>query len=77
MREIRQQLGVRADGGDPSRYDEALRGRIEAFQRELGLRSDGLIGTLTLIGIQGHGSRSDVPKLVVSPISENRDVHHP
>lgn len=77
IREVRQQLGLSADGSDPGRFDETLRSRIQSFQRELGLRPDGLIGTLTLIGIEGHGSRADVPKLVAPPISENRDVHHP
>ena len=77
IREIRQQLGLRADGNDPSRFDETLRSRIQSFQRELGLRPDGLIGTLTLIAIEGHGSRMDVPRLVSKPNSENHDVHHP
>lgn len=77
IREIRQQLGSKATGNDPTRFDEALRSRIQAFQREVGLRPDGLIGTLTLIGIEGHGSRPDVPRLRSAPLSEGHDVHHP
>lgn len=77
MVEIRQQLGLSPATGDPNRFDETLRNRIQSFQRELGLRPDGLIGTLTLIGIEGHGSLADVPKLVSTPIAERHDVHHP
>ncbi|MEY4685858.1 MAG: hypothetical protein RLZ25_2317 [Pseudomonadota bacterium] len=77
IREIRQQLGLKPTANDPTRFDENLRSRIQAFQREIGLRPDGLIGTLTLIGIEGHGSRPDVPRLLSAPLTEGHDVHHP
>lgn len=77
IREIRQQLGLKPTANDPTRLDENLRSRIQAFQREIGLRPDGLIGTLTLIGIEGHGSRPDVPRLLSAPLTEGHDVHHP
>ena len=67
---IREALDVRSDGPDQDRYDAALRSRVEAFQRQWGLRPDGMIGTLTLIGIEGHGHRSDIPRLVVSGEAE-------
>jgi len=77
IREIRRQLGLNITEGDPARFDENLRGRIQSFQREMGLRPDGLIGTLTIIGLQGHGSQPDVPRLSSTPRSEGLDVHHP
>lgn len=77
IREIRQQLGVSAPVSDPTRFDDNLRSRVQDFQRQLGLRPDGLIGTLTLIGIEGHGQRSDIPRLVPLSDSEGHDVHHP
>jgi general secretion pathway protein A len=77
IREIRQELGLKSTTSEPSRFDENLRGQIQAFQRKIGLRPDGLIGTLTLIGIEGHGARPDVPRLLSTPLSEGLDVHHP
>ncbi|MEN9682219.1 MAG: hypothetical protein RLZZ627_2112 [Pseudomonadota bacterium] len=77
MREIRQQLGVTAAVSDPNRYDESLRSRVQEFQRQVGLRPDGLIGTLTLIGIEGHGQRPDIPRLLSSTVLEGHDVNHP
>lgn len=77
MREIRQQLGVTVSVSDPDRFDESLRSRVQEFQRKVGLRPDGLIGTLTLIGIEGHSQRPDIPRLVSTTVSERRDVNHP
>ena len=45
-------------------YDEDLVQKVKAFQRELELRPDGIIGVLTLMGIEGHGYDADVPRLI-------------
>lgn len=64
--EIRQALGLPSEGSEMDHYDPSLRSRIESLQRAWGLRPDGMIGTLTLIGIEGHGKRPDIPRLSAS-----------
>ncbi len=61
---IRQQLGVIGSPDHAVIYDEDLVQKVKAFQRELELRPDGIIGVLTLMGIEGHGYDADVPRLI-------------
>lgn len=61
---IRQQLGVIGGPGQEMIYDEALVQKVKAFQRELELRPDGIIGVLTLMGMAGHGQDAEVPRLI-------------
>ena len=62
---IRKQLSLEAVPfrSDANRYDEDLRARVRMFQSAMGLRSDGLVGALTLIGLQGNGPDPEVPRL--------------
>ena len=62
---IRKQLSIEAIPSrlDANRYDEELRTKVRSFQSAMGLRSDGLVGALTLIGLQGNGPDPDIPRL--------------
>lgn len=66
---IRKQLGVEVPHAhvDVNRYDEELRTKVRQFQMAMGLRADGLIGTLTVIGLQGNGLDAGVPRLRLKP----------
>ena len=44
-------------------YDELLREKIIDFQKSRGLKADGIIGTLTLLGLQAVGTSAGIPRL--------------
>jgi len=60
---VRQQLSVSAPMGDDTHYDELLREKIIDFQISRGLKADGIIGTLTLLGLQTVGTSAGIPRL--------------
>ncbi len=63
---VRQQLGLAEQAASSSIYDPELESRVAAFQRGLGLRADGVMGTLTLIGLEGNGYLPGIPHLIES-----------
>lgn len=63
---VRQQLGLAGQAASSSIYDPELESRVAAFQRGLGLRADGVMGTLTLIGLEGNGHLPGIPHLIES-----------
>ena len=60
---VRQQLGISAPTADVTHYDELLREKITDFQKSRGLKADGIIGTLTLLGLQTIGTSTEIPRL--------------
>ena len=60
---VRQQLGVSAPTEGDAHYDEVLRDKIIDFQKSRGLKADGIIGTLTLLGLQTVGTSAGIPRL--------------
>lgn len=60
---LREQLG---DTGseDPSYFDQDLKARVLQFQRERGLKSDGIVGPRTMIHLLTEHPAADTPRLV-------------
>lgn len=60
---LRERMGVAiAEGADPAIYDQALAAAIEAFQAEMGLNPDGVVGPATVAALNGANgaSRADI-----------------
>ncbi|WP_332712328.1 L,D-transpeptidase family protein [Pelagibacterium mangrovi] len=60
---LRERMDVTlAPGADPAIYDEALAAAVEAFQEEMGLNPDGVVGPATVAAINGANgaTRADI-----------------
>ena len=60
---LRERMGVELlPDADPAIYDQALAAAVEAFQGEMGLNPDGVVGPATVAAINGAGgaSRADI-----------------
>lgn len=60
---LRERMDVTlAEGADPAVYDEALAAAMEAFQAEMGLNPDGVVGPATVAALNGANgaSRADI-----------------
>ncbi len=62
VRWVRERLGA-AGAADPELYDDALRERVLAFQRDRALRPDGIVGPRTLIRMSALNPGADEPLL--------------
>ncbi|MGH8580624.1 MAG: AAA family ATPase [Gammaproteobacteria bacterium] len=60
---LREQLGA-AGSEDPSYFDQDLKARVLRFQRERGLKSDGIVGPRTIIHLLTEHPAADTPRLV-------------
>lgn len=61
--QLQRALGPVPQARDPSRFDHALRARVERFQRKHDLRPDGVVGAQTLIQLNSRTTRPDTPHL--------------
>lgn len=56
---LRERMGVAlAEGADPALYDAALAAAVEAFQGQMGLNPDGVVGPATVAAINGANGAS-------------------
>jgi general secretion pathway protein A len=73
VRWLREQLetvtGRSATASDPARFDAGLRKLLESFQREQGLRVDGVAGPRTLIHVNTLSRQRAVPRLAAAALS--------
>ncbi|MGH8659152.1 MAG: AAA family ATPase [Gammaproteobacteria bacterium] len=60
---LRERLGVAASG-DPSYFDQQLKARVLQFQRERGLKADGIVGPRTMIHLLTEHPAAGTPSLV-------------
>ncbi len=65
--QLQRRLGSVPPVPDPARFDDALRTRVERFQRRHALRPDGIVGGQTLIQLNSAGDRKDTPHLCSQP----------
>lgn len=62
---LREQLGAAPEGSeDASYFDQDLKARVLEFQRERGLKSDGIVGPRTMIHLLTEHPAADTPGLV-------------
>jgi len=65
--QIKDATGLTAIAPDPLYFDAALRELLESFQRENGLRVDGVAGPRTFINLRNLSRHPSVPRLGVMP----------
>jgi general secretion pathway protein A len=63
VRWLRQRLGNKAAAGKEDFFDDKLKSRLVAFQRERGLTPDGVAGPSTLIHLDGNAENPAAPRL--------------
>ncbi|WP_045224535.1 AAA family ATPase [Methyloterricola oryzae] len=64
---IRERLQIPAAPGQELVYDEHVKAKVLAFQKQRGLLPDGRAGSLTLLQLQSLESDEQSPKLTTSP----------
>jgi hypothetical protein len=64
---IRERLQIPAAPGQELVYDEHVKAKVLAFQKQRGLLPDGRAGSLTLLQLQSLQSDEQSPKLTASP----------
>jgi len=60
---LRERMGI-AKSEDASYFDQELKARVLQFQRERGLKSDGIVGPRTMIHLLTEHPATDTPRLV-------------
>ncbi|MGH6636178.1 MAG: AAA family ATPase [Gammaproteobacteria bacterium] len=60
---LREQMGI-VKSEDASYFDQKLKARVLQFQRERGLKSDGIVGPRTMIHLLTEHPATDTPRLV-------------
>ena len=77
VRWIRERLAAPAAPGLELVFDEGLKAKVVAFQRQKGLLADGRAGALTLLHLQLLADSPDAPKLGASSKVRPADVNTP
>lgn len=72
---LRAKLGVEAPAADADLYDDALKAAVMAFQKDHGLKDDGLVGPRTAIALN-DGLKERLIK-VLANLERRRWVRHP
>lgn len=63
--QLRKRLGLKP-GGSPTSFDATVENGVKAFQREQGLRIDGVVGNRTRRVLNGRGPEKQIVKLLIN-----------